>query len=83
MIGEFAKEENLLQFWSQCYHEFCINKNCFRLSDAEMETLKEWNRDSMELLPSEEELRNRFDFEAPESEWNWTTASALKIIYSE
>ena len=79
-LGEFAKEENLLQFWSQCYHEFCINKNCFRLSDAEMDTLKEWNRDSMELLPSEEELRNRFDFEAPETEWNWTTASALKNV---
>lgn len=81
VLGDFAKEENLLQFWSQCYHEFCINKNCFRLSDAEMDFLKECNKDSMELLPSEEELRNRFDFEAPESEWNWTTASALKSLY--
>ena len=51
------------------------------LSDAEMDFLKECNKDSMELLPSEEELRNRFDFEAPESEWNWTTASALKSLY--
>ena len=80
VLGEFAKEENLLQFWGQCFHEYSVDHNCFRLSDAEVSTLKERNKDSMELLPSEEELRNRFDFEAPESEWNWTTASALKIL---
>lgn len=79
-VGDFAKKENLLQFWSQCYQAFCSDPNCFRLTDAEMEVLKEVNKESMELLPSEEELRNRFDFEAPETEWNWTTASALKNL---
>ena len=80
VLGDFAKKENLIQFWSQCYHEYCMNPNCFRLTDDEMSALKEINRESMELLPSEEELRNRFDFDAPEKKWNWVTASALKNL---
>lgn len=80
VLGEFVKKENLIQFWSQCYYQYCLNQDCFRLTDSEMKQLKEVNRESMELLPSEEELRNRLDFDAPETEWNWITASALKII---
>lgn len=80
ILGDFAKKENLLQFWSQCYHAFCADHNCFRLTDEEQEHLKEINKESMELLPAEEELRNRFDFEAPETEWNWMTASSLKNL---
>lgn len=80
VLGDFAKEENLLQFWSQCYHEFSSDPNCFRLTTEEMSSLNEVNRNSMELLPAEEELRNRFDFEAPEAEWIWSTASVLKIL---
>ena len=34
----------------------------------------------MELLPAEDELRLRFDFNAPESEWNWIQPAALKNI---
>lgn len=77
-LGEFAKEENLKQFWSQCYHAYVENPNCFRLTDDEMNQLKERNRDSMEMIPAEEELRNRFDFDAPETDWVWTTSSGLK-----
>lgn len=80
VLGDFAKEENLIQFWSQCFHEYQMNPNCFRLTDDEMTVLKERNREAMELLPAEEELRNRFDFDAPETCWNWTTASALKNL---
>ena len=80
ILGDFAKMDNLIQFWSQCYHEYCMDSNCFRLTDDEMSSLKEINRNSMELLPAEEELRNRFDFDSPETDWNWMTASALKNL---
>ena len=80
VLGDFAKKENLLQFWSQCYQAYCSDHNCFRLTESELEQLQEINKESMELLPAEEELRNRFDFEAPETEWHWTTASALKNL---
>lgn len=80
ILGDFAKEDNLKQFWSQCYYEYSVNPNCFRLTDEEMDKLKKINKESMELLPSEEELRNRFDFDAPEADWNWTTSSALKNL---
>lgn len=80
ILGGFARKENLLQFWSQCFHEYSMDHNCFRLTDQEIDILKERNKDSMELLPAEEELRNRFDFDAPESEWFWITASALKNL---
>lgn len=80
VLGDFAKKENLIQFWSQCYYEYRKNPNCFRLSDDEMNQLKKINRESMEMLPAEEELRNRFDFDAPETKWNWTTSSGLKNL---
>ena len=80
VLGDFAKKETLIQFWAQCFHEYSHNHNCFRLTDDEMKVLKERNKDSMELLPSEEELRNRLDFDAPETDWNWITASALKNL---
>lgn len=80
VLGKFAKKENLLQFWSQCYQEFCSDPTCFRLTDKEIDSLTKINRDSMELLPSEEELRNRFDFDAPETEWIWINASTLKNL---
>lgn len=79
-LGDFASKENMLQFWAQCYSEYRLNQNCFRLTDDEMNLLKQRNRESMELLPSEEELRFRMDFEAPESQWNWVTPSALKNL---
>lgn len=40
--------------------------------------LTEKNKSVMELLPSEDELRVRFDFEAPESEWQWVQPAALR-----
>lgn len=80
ILGDFVKEDNLKQFWSQCYYEYSVNPNCFRLTDEEMDKLKKINKESMELLPSEEELRNRFDFDAPETDWNWTTSSTLKNL---
>lgn len=82
ILGDFAKKENLIQFWSQCYQEYAKDDTCFRLTDQEMKRLKDLNRESMELLPAEEELRNRFDFDAPIDKWNWTTASVLKNIPS-
>ena len=45
-----------------------------------MESLNERNQDVMEMLPAEEELRNRFNFDAPIEEWKWTTSSALKDL---
>lgn len=80
VLGGFAKKENLLQFWSQCYQAFCADPNCFRLTDDEVKDLEESNKESMELLPSEEELRNRFDFDAPENEWITVTCSTLRNL---
>ena len=82
VLGDFAKKENLLQFWSQCYQAYCSDHNCFRLTESELEQVQEINKESMELLPAEEELRNRFDFEAPVEQWHWSIASALATIPS-
>lgn len=79
-LNGFLEGDNLQQFWSQCFAEYSKNPNCFRLTDAEMETLKARNKEAMEMVPSEEELRNRFDFEAPVEKWNWSMASALVYI---
>ena len=32
----------------------------------------------MEMLPAEDELRMHFDFNAPETEWQWMQTAALK-----
>lgn len=79
-LNGFLDGDNLQQLWSQCYSEYFKNPNCFRLTDNEMDALKKRNKEAMEMLPSEEELRNRFDFEAPIDQWNWSMASALPLI---
>ena len=81
-LNGFLDGDNLQQFWSQCYSEFRNNPNCFRLTDSEMDDLKKRNKEATEMLPSEEELRNRFDFEAPVEQWHWSIASALATIPS-
>lgn len=78
----FLEGKELQQFWSQCYSEFIKDNNCFRLTDAEMDALKERNKQAIEMLPSEEELRNRLDFEAPEDKWHWLMASVITTIPS-
>ena len=50
------------------------------LTGEEVATLKGRNDNMTELLPAEDELRLRFDFEAPESEWAWVQPAALKAI---
>lgn len=79
-LDSFVIPENLSQFWAQCYLENLKNPQCFRLSKAEISELEEKNKSVTELLPAEDELRLRLDFEAPESEWEWVQPSALKNL---
>ena len=59
------------QLWAQAYQMWQDDPLSFRLTGEEVATLKGRNDDMTELLPAEDELRLRFDFEAPESEWAW------------
>ncbi len=79
-LDEFVKPKNLSQFWAQCYRANMDDPQCFRLSDEEQNQLEEQNKSVMEMLPAEDELRLRLDFEAPESEWEWVQASVLKNL---
>lgn len=79
-LDEFVTPENLSQFWAQCYRANTENPQCFRLSEDELAELEERNKSVMEMLPAEDELRLRLDFEAPESEWFWVQPSALKNL---
>ena len=79
-LEQFTAPNNLMQFWAQCYKANIDNPKCFRLSDNEKQQLVKQNQSVMELLPAEDELRLRFDFEAPESEWEWVQPAALKNI---
>lgn len=77
-MGDFTEEANLRQFWAQCYQAYTQDNNCFRLTDDEMRELKERNREVAEPLPGEEELRNRFDFDAPAEKWSEKTVAQIK-----
>lgn len=79
-VGVFAEADNLHQFWSQCYAAFCENPQCFRLTEEERQQLEECNKEVMEMLPAEDELRLRLDFDAPIERWNWVQPSALKNL---
>lgn len=79
-LDAFAMPDNLNQFWAQCYKANEADSKCFRLTDDERAQLEEQNSEVMEMLPAEDELRLRFDFEAPESEWRWVQPAALKNI---
>lgn len=73
-------EDELHQFWLQCYETFVNDHTCFRLTDEQIEMLKDQNKNVMELLPAEEELRTVLDFESDSSKWIWVSASTLKML---
>ena len=80
-MSDFIQPENLHQFWVQCHAAVCKNSQCFRLTDEERQQLEERNKEVMELLPAEDELRLRLDFDAPVEKWNWVQPSTLKNLY--
>lgn len=80
VMGDFIQPDNLHQFWVQCYAAVCKNPQCFRLSEEERQQLEEQNKEVMEMLPAEDELRLRLDFEAPLESWHWVQPSALKNL---
>lgn len=77
-IENFAKEENLRQFWAQCFYTYQHDNKCFLLTEKERKELDSRNKQSIELIPSEEELRTRLDFDSNCSEWQWFSASNIK-----
>ena len=79
-MGNFTQPDNLHQFWAQCYAAVCENPQCFRLTEEERQQLEERNKEVMEMLPAEDELRLRFDFDAPIEKWNWVQPSVLKNL---
>lgn len=79
-VGNFIENDNLHQFWSQCHAAFCENPQCFRLTKDERNQLEECNKEVMEMLPAEDELRIRLDFNAPLKLWNWIQPSVLKNL---
>ena len=77
-LDRFATEKSLSQFWAQCYSANIRDPCCFRLTDSERKQLEALNQSVMEMLPAEDELRMHFDFNAPESEWQWVQTAELK-----
>lgn len=80
VVGDFAEADNLHQFWAQCYAAFCENPQCFRLTEEERQQLEERNKEVMEMLPAEDELRLRLNFDTPLELWHWVQPSALKNL---
>lgn len=77
-LDDFATEKTLSQFWAQCYAANIRDPCCFRLTDSERKQLEALNQSVTEMLPAEDELRMHFDFNAPETEWQWMQTAALK-----
>ena len=77
-LDDFATEKTLSQFWAQCYAANIRDPCCFRLTDSERKQLEALNQSVMEMLPAEDELRMHFDFNAPETEWQWVQTAELK-----
>lgn len=81
VMEDFTQSDNLHQFWTQCYTAICDDPDCFRLTEEERQQLEEKNKDVMEMLPAEDELRLRLDFEATLDRWHWVQPSALKNLH--
>lgn len=80
VMGDFIQPDNLHQFWSQCYVVVHENPQCFRLTEEERKQLEEKNKEVLEMLPAEDELRLRLDFDAPLKIWHWVVPSALRNL---
>lgn len=79
-MDPFSDPAELHQLWAECYAAYSADQTCFRLKDDEIQSLETRNKAMTEMLPAEEELRNRFNFDAPITEWNWAIPSALKDL---
>lgn len=81
-MGPFLNRDYLHQFWAQCYTAYMDDPLCFLLTDTEREELGSRNTDVTEMLPAEEELLIRMDFDAPTERWQWLQSAALRNIPS-
>jgi len=79
-MGNFVDPDNVKQFWGQCYVEICKNSLCYLLTEDERNQLEEANKEVIEMLPAEEELRLRLDFDAPIEKWHWVQPSVIKPL---
>lgn len=77
---ERLTQDFLSQLWAQCYQTVKENPLCFRLTDEDLAEVNRRNKEIIEMLPGEEELRLRLDFDAPENEWRWIQTAALKNL---
>lgn len=78
-LEKMPKDKDLLQFWLEIKSYYDNNKNSFRLDEKEKKQLFENNTANTELLPSEEELLNIFDFDCSDG-WEYRTCLQIKNL---
>lgn len=71
------QEINLQQFWSQCYHEWQQDRECFRLTDDELNRVKQNNMRRIHLSTTEETILDSLDFDSPVTEWKYMKPSEM------
>jgi hypothetical protein len=70
-MTDFIQKDNLHQFWAQCYETVMADPLCFRLKQIDRNKLVQRNLNFTKMIPCEEELLNRLDFDAPDDQWDW------------
>lgn len=69
------------QLWYQAYQMYLADPAGFRLTDKEVSTLQEDNREFEQALPYEVEIRELLDCTLPVERWEWWKASTIaKLI---
>lgn len=65
------------QLWYQAYQLYLSDPESFRLTDEEMSTLQDDNREFEQPLPYEVEIIDMLDYSLPVERWEWWKASTI------
>ena len=68
---------DMQQVWAEVYENHYQRGESWMLSDSEMAMLNEHNEDYEVLDPIEERISTRMDWDAPEADWDWYTATDI------
>lgn len=78
-VVEFSKKKsNITGLWSQLVALYRQNPNGFRLTVSERQQLNDRNFESVVETPTETLFLDYLNFDAPDDQWDWWTASELK-----
>lgn len=69
------------QLWYQVYALYLQDNNGFRLTDEELKTVQEENKEFTVAMPFELEIKAKFNYNIPFDKWEWWKSAEIAQYY--